>query len=78
MDSARNYRLIPKPAPLRSIESLMRISKKRRDIKLFWAAGETVAAIGAAIAFSAWKPMPCVFKHAVAVLTELSHAIGHC
>jgi hypothetical protein len=69
--------LSPKAAFGLPVEALVSIAEQIGNVEGFGAAGQAVAAVGAAIGFFAWKPMSGVFKHAIAVLPILGHVIGN-
>ena len=55
----------------------MGIAQQGWDIELFWATGQTVTAIAAAIALATGKPVTGPFKHPIAVLPKLGHVVGN-
>jgi len=53
------------------------IAQQIGNVELFGAAGQAVAAVGAAVSLATGKPVTGIFKHGVAVFAKGFHVVGH-
>jgi hypothetical protein len=63
------------PSPI-SIQPIVSVPQQARNVELFRTAGQTVAAVGAAMAAPSGEPVTGILEHAIAILPKARHLVA--